>query len=143
MSGRLAPTTTPDTKFFWEALREERLLIQRCSDCGGLRHPPRPMCPRCQSLSWTTVESRGRGTVHSFVLPRHPPLPWFQGTYVVALVDLEEGVRLMANLVGVAPDATVLRIGTPLELEYADVDPAVTLPRFRPAPGAPGPGGAR
>jgi len=130
MSGRLAPTTTPDTKFFWEALREERLLIQRCSDCGALRHPPRPMCPRCQSLSWTAVESRGRGTVHSFVLPRHPPLPWFEGTYVVALVDLEEGVRVISNLCDVPPEE--IAIGMPVEVFFQHFEGGVSLHQFRP-----------
>jgi uncharacterized OB-fold protein len=87
----------------------------------------------------------GRGTLHSFtVVHRAPPPPegavdgaW-AGTvpYVVALVDLDEGVRLMANLVGVTPDPATLTIGAPLTLEYADVTAAVTLPRFRPADGA-------
>ena len=95
MSDRLAPTTTPDTRFFWDALREGRLLIQRCAGCATLRHPPRPMCPRCNSLDWDTIESSGRGEVYSFVLPRHPPWPWFEGTYVVALIALEEGTRIV------------------------------------------------
>ena len=60
MASRLAPTVTPDTEFFWSGLREERLLVQRCDDCGLLRHPPRPMCPRCNSLEWGTVEASGR-----------------------------------------------------------------------------------
>jgi uncharacterized protein len=129
MSGRLAPTTTPDTKFFWEALKEERLLIQRCTECSVLRHPPRPMCPHCRSLSWTTVESQGRGTVHSFVLPRHPPLPWFEGTYVVALVDLEEGVRVISNLCDVPPEE--IAIGMPVELFFQHFDGGVSLHQFR------------
>lgn len=78
MSERLAPTTTPDTKFFWDALKEGRLLIQRCTSCAALRHPPRPMCPRCNALGWDTVEPSGRGEVYSFVLPRHPRWPWFE-----------------------------------------------------------------
>ncbi|HVN49836.1 MAG TPA: zinc ribbon domain-containing protein, partial [Acidimicrobiales bacterium] len=63
MSARPAPATTRDTAFFWEALKERRLLIQRCAACGALRHPPRPMCPRCHSLDWDTVEASGHGTV--------------------------------------------------------------------------------
>ena len=103
MSDRLAPTTTPDTKFFWDALKEGKLLIQRCAGCATLRHPPRPMCPRCNSLAWDTIESSGRGVVYSFVLPRHPPWPWFDGTYIVALVELEEGTRIVSNLCDVDP----------------------------------------
>ena len=86
MSARLAPSMTPDTKFFWDGVREHRLLVQRCASCGALRHPPRPMCPACRSLAWETTEATGRGTVYSFVIPHHPPLPWFPEPYVVAQV---------------------------------------------------------
>lgn len=130
MSSRLAPTTTPDTRFFWEALKEERLVIQRCTACRTLRHPPRPMCPSCNSLAWDTVDASGRGTVHSFVMPRHPPLPWFEGTYIVALVDLEEGTRLVTNLCEVEPENVT--IGMPVELFFARFDDGLVLPQFRP-----------
>lgn len=133
MRERLAPTTTPDTKFFWDALKEERLLIQRCSGCTALRHPPRPMCPRCNSLAWETVAASGRGTLYSFVLPRHPPFPWFEGTYIVALVELAEGVRIVSNLCEVAPEEA--RIGMPVELFFEHFAGGVSLPQFRPARG--------
>jgi len=72
MATRLAPTVSPDTQFFWKGLRDHKLLIQHCTDCGALRHPARPMCPHCNSLDWDTVESSGRGTVYSYVMPQHP-----------------------------------------------------------------------
>jgi uncharacterized OB-fold protein len=130
MSERLAPSMTPDTQFFWEALREHRLLIQRCAGCGALRHPPRPMCPRCRSVEWDTIEASGRGTVYSFVLPHHPPLPWFPEPYVVALVDLEEGTRLVSNIVGVSPDAVMM--GMPVEVRFEHFDGDLVLPLFAP-----------
>ena len=130
MSSRLGPTTTLDTRFFWEALKEERLLIQRCTECRTLRHPPRPMCPACNSLAWDTIAASGRGTVHSFVMPRHPPLPWFEGTYIVALIDLTEGTRLVSNLCDVDP--ADVRIGMPVELFFARFDDGLVLPQFRP-----------
>ena len=111
-------------------MREHRLLIQRCAGCGALRHPPRPMCPRCQSLEWDTVEATGRGTVYSFVIPHHPPLPWFPEPYVVALVDLEEGTRLVSNVVGIAPDAVT--IGMPVQVRYEHFEGDVVLPLFEP-----------
>ena len=74
---RLAPSTSPDTQFFWDGLKERRLLVQRCDGCGTLRHPPRPMCPRCHSLEWTAIESSGRGTILSAVVMRHPQYPWW------------------------------------------------------------------
>lgn len=130
MSDRLAPTTTPDTKFFWDGLKDGKILIQRCKGCARLRHPPRPMCPHCNSLAWDTVPASGRGTLHSFVMPRHPQWPWFEGTYVVALVDLEEGVRLVTNLVDVDPaDAT---IGMAVEGRVEHFDNGVSLTQFRP-----------
>jgi uncharacterized protein len=129
MSERLAPTTTPDTKFFWDALKDGKLLIQRCTGCSTLRHPPRPMCPRCNALAWDTIESSGRGEVYSFVLPRHPRWPWFEETYVVALVQLEEGIRIVSNLTGV--DASEVTIGMPVE-GYVEHFDNVSLPQFRP-----------
>ena len=130
MSYRLAPTTTPDTKFFWDALKEGKLLIQRCAGCATLRHPPRPMCPRCNSLTWDTVESSGRRPLYSFVLPRHPQWPWFDGTYIVALVELEEGTRIVSNLCDVDPaDVT---IGMPVQAFIEHFDNGVSLPQFRP-----------
>ena len=131
MSERLAPTTTPDSKFFWEALKQEKLLVQRCSRCERLRHPPRPMCPRCNSLEWKTIEASGRGTVYSFVMPRHPAFPWwFEGTYVVALIELEEGIRILSNLRDVEPENVT--IGMPVECFIEHFDNGVSLPQFRP-----------
>ncbi len=130
MSARLSPSMTSDTQFFWDGVRAHRLLIQRCVSCGALRHPPRPMCPQCQSLEWDTIESSGRGTVFSFVIPHHPPLPWFPEPFVVALVDLEEGTRLVTNIVGVAPEAVT--IGMPVVVRYEEFDGDLVLPMFAP-----------
>jgi uncharacterized OB-fold protein len=130
MSDRLAPTTTRDTKFFWDALKENKLLIQRCAGCAKLRHPPRPMCPHCNSLEWDTIESAARGTVYSFVLPRHPPWPWFEGTYIVALIELEEGIRIVSNLRDV--DADAVSIGMTVQGYIERFDSGVALPQFRP-----------
>ena len=130
MSARPAPSMTPDTQFFWDGVREHRLLIQRCCGCGALRHPPRPMCPRCNSVVWDTVESAGRGAVFSFVMPHHPQYPWFEYPYIVALVDLDEGTRIVSNLVGVAPDDAT--IGMRVEVGYEHFDDGLVLPMFRP-----------
>jgi uncharacterized OB-fold protein len=134
VSTRLPPTVTPDTRFFWDAAKEHRLLIQRCAGCATLRHPPRPMCPRCNSLEWDTVTASGRGTLYSFVMPQHPQYPWFEYPYVVALVELEEGTRLVTNIVGASPED--LSIGMPLELCFEEFDDGLVLPQFRPAVGA-------
>ena len=135
MAARLAPAITPDTEFFWNGLRENKLLIQRCAGCGQLRHPPRPMCPNCRSLDWDTVESCGRGTVYSYVMPHEPKFPFFEYPYVVALVELEEGVRLVSNLTDIAP--TDVAVGMPVEVYYQAFDGAgsqdLVLHQFRPS----------
>jgi uncharacterized OB-fold protein len=127
------PVTDDDNRFFWEGVADGRLLVQRCVSCGALRHPPGPMCPRCQSLDWDTVEASGRGTVYSYVLSHHPTEPDAEPRLVV-LVDLEEGVRLVANLVRV-PWPQVHN-GMAVEAFFAEVD-GVMLPQFRPAPVVP------
>ena len=130
MSTRLAPTVSADTEFFWEGVRAHQLLIQRCASCGALRHPPGPMCPQCRSVEWDTVAATGRGEVFSFVMPHHPAFPWFEYPYIVALVELEEGVRVVANLVGVTPDDAAIGMAVQVEFEHHDND--VVLPVFRP-----------
>ena len=131
MSDRLAPTVGPDTQFFWDGLRDRKLLIQRCTACQALRHPPRPMCPSCNSLDWDTVESSGRGTVHSFVMPQHPQLPLLEYPYIVALVELEEGTRLVSNLCEVAPGDVDRHAGRGL-LSRTSTTTALVLHQFRP-----------
>jgi uncharacterized OB-fold protein len=130
VSWRIAPSTTRDTQFFWDGVKTNRLLIQRCSACRALRHPPRPMCPRCNALTWDTVESSGRGRVYSFVMPQHPPFPWMEQPYIVVLVELDEGTRLVSNLCGIAPGAVT--IGMPVEVFYEQFDDGLVLPQFRP-----------
>ena len=130
MSFRLAPTMTADTQFFWDGCKDGRLLIQRCDGCGTLRHPPRPMCPQCHSLEWTAIEASGRGTVYSFVMPRHPAMPFLDDDYIVALIELEEGTRLVSNLVDVAPENAA--IGMPVRVRFDAFDGDVVLPMFVP-----------
>lgn len=130
MATRLPPTISADTKFFWDGLRDNKLLIQQCDGCGTLRHPPRPMCPHCRSLDWTAIESSGRGTVYSYVMPHQPRFPFFDYPYVVALVELEEGVRLVSNLTDIDPaDITV---GLPVEVYFQTFDGDLVLHQFRP-----------
>jgi len=95
---RPAPRGSRDSAFFWEGCKRGVLLGQRCAACGVFRHPPRPMCPHCQSLEREEVELSGHGTLHSWCKPVHPPLPMFDPGTLVALVDLEEGPRVLSNL---------------------------------------------
>lgn len=136
MATRLAPSVSPDTEFFWSGLADHKLLIQRCADCKTLRVPPRPMCGNCQSLKWESIESTGRGTVYSFVMPQYPPLPFLQYPYVVALIELEEGVRIVSNLCDIEPAA--IEVGLPVEVFYEKFEAIpsgdeLVLHQFRPA----------
>ncbi|WP_106399311.1 bifunctional MaoC family dehydratase N-terminal/OB-fold nucleic acid binding domain-containing protein [Actinocorallia populi] len=128
---RPRPAINADNAFWFEAAREHRLVIQRCSACESLRHPPGPCCPVCGSFEWDTVESTGEGTVYSYVVAHHPRHPAFDYPLLIAVIELPEGTRLTANLTGVAPED--VEIGMPVSLEWLDADPDLTLPVFRPA----------
>jgi 3-oxo-4,17-pregnadiene-20-carboxyl-CoA hydratase alpha subunit len=130
---RPRPAITADNAFFFEGARRGVLLVQRCSGCGRLRHPPGPACPWCRSLEWQPVESSGRGQVFSYVVIHHPQVPAFEYPLVVALVELEEGIRLVADLVGAEPSA--IHVGMPVVTELVAVDDELTIPMFRPASG--------
>lgn len=129
---RPRPAISPDNAFFWEGVERGELRIQRCGGCGRLRHPPAPMCPHCHSLAWDTLAASGRGTVYSFVVAHHPPIPPFDYPNLVVLVELEEGTRLVSNLVGVDP--AEVSVGMPVEVAFTPVDDELVLPLFRPIP---------
>jgi uncharacterized OB-fold protein/acyl dehydratase len=127
---RPRPAVNLDNTFFFEGAKEHKLLIQRCSSCGALRHPPGPMCPECHSLEWEAIEASGKGTVYSFVTNHYPQVPSFDYPLNVSLIELEEGIRLIANVVGIDPDA--VEIGMAVEVEFVDHDEDLTLPAFHP-----------
>ncbi len=128
---RPMPGVSDDTKFFWEGARGGKLLIQRCKGCGELRHPPGPVCPSCHSFEWDTVEASGRGTVYSFVVMHYPEVPPFDHPNPIVLVELEEGTRLISQLVGVKP--ADVKIGQAVQVEFNSFnDGELVLPQFRP-----------
>lgn len=128
---RPRPAVNLDNQFWFEAAKEHRLVVQRCSSCGVLRHPPGPECPECQSFEWDVVEASGRGTLYSWVVAHHPRHPAFDYPLLVAVVELEEGTRLITNLTGVTADD--LEIGMPLVVDWLDADAELSLPLFTPA----------
>ncbi|HEY3697797.1 MAG TPA: OB-fold domain-containing protein [Spongiibacteraceae bacterium] len=115
-----------DQDFFWEGVKNQQLLIQQCSDCDTLRQPPGPMCPNCQSLRWQPKQSSGRGKVYSWIVSKHPSMP-DSDARIVALIDLEEGVRMVSNLRDV--ELAAIYEAMPVEL-FFDAD--YGLPQFRP-----------
>jgi uncharacterized OB-fold protein len=130
---RPAPRPSRDSAFFWQGCKRGVLLGQRCGSCKELRHPPRPMCPHCQSLEREEVELSGRATLYSWAKPVHPPLPMFEPGYLVALVELEEGPRMLSNLCEIAPED--IEIGQPLEVFFVETAAAGAVHQFRPVQG--------
>lgn len=116
-----------DDDFFWTGIAAGQLLIQRCDGCGLLRHPPLPMCGACHSLSWTPQAASGRGRLYSWILSRPPDAP-AAPPRVVVLVELDEGVRLVSNLIDA--EADTLEVDLPLELCFVEQD-GRRLPHFR------------
>ena len=130
---KLVPSPTPDTQPYWDGLNERRLRLQRCVDCGKVRHYPRPVCDACWSMNVAWRDASGNGRVHSWTVTHHAFHPGFKEElpYTLVTVDLDEGVRMNARLRGLA--ATELRIGLPVRIDYEPAADGITLPVFVPA----------
>ena len=127
---RPSPGVSRDTEFFWQGLDAGELRIQQCDGCGALHHPPVVRCPKCGSYDFGYRVSSGRGHLYSHVEPVHPRFPAFDPGYVVGLVELEEGTRLITNVVDVDPEKVA--VGMPLELVIRPDNSERPLPLFRP-----------
>jgi len=126
----IRPQINRDTAYFWEGTAKNELRIQKCGACGELRHPPGPMCPSCHETKPEYTVASGLGEVYSYVVHHHPPVPGRTTPYVVALVELVEGVRVLAELVDVPPDE--VDIGLPVRIGFTKVDEDLTMPVWRP-----------
>jgi uncharacterized protein len=127
----LRPQQNRDTAYFWEGTQAGELRIQTCNACGALRHPPGPACPECGALDRGHVVASGRGSVFSYVVHRHPPVPGRELPILLVLVDLEEGVRMVGELVDT--DAEKIEIGMPVVVDFRRIDDDLTLPVWRQA----------
>jgi len=126
------PRIDEESRGYWEALARHQLYFQRCRDCGTKRFYPRALCPACLSSATEWVRASGRGAVYSFTVTYQNQAPGFREElpYVLAIVELDEGVRMMSNVVGCAPDA--VRVGMAVEVVFEDVTAEITLAKFRP-----------
>jgi len=115
---------------YWNAARERRLLIRKCNDCGELHFMPRHLCPACWSDKLEWIDSKGTGTVHSYTVIRRASMANFAALvpYVVALIELDEGPRMMANILG--DNALEVRIGDRVEVTFEDRGERATVPQF-------------
>ena len=133
--GRPRPEPTPETKHFWEGCKEGKLLLQRCPDTGRAYFPPRPFSPYTGNRTGEVFQASGRATLHSYVI-HHRPVPGFTPPYAIAVVELEEGPRMMTNIIDCPQTPEALVLDMPLEVAFEAMDEKTTLPLFRPAKGA-------
>lgn len=124
------PEPPEESQPFFDAARDGRLLIQRCGSCSRHQFYPRTLCVHCGAPGVEWVEASGRGTVHTFTVVHRGIPGWVEeGPYVAAVVDLDEGVRMTSNVVGVDPGQ--VSVGMAVEATFVD-EGAFVLPRFRP-----------
>ncbi|HEX9810245.1 MAG TPA: Zn-ribbon domain-containing OB-fold protein [Alphaproteobacteria bacterium] len=127
------PYPSAESRPFWEAARRHRLMVQKCGRCGRFRFPPAARCPHCLAAEHEWTEVSGRGRVFSFVTYHRLYHEGWDGEipYVVAVIELEEGPRLLSTVTGVAPNE--VRCDMPVRVVFDDVTEDVTLPKFAPA----------
>lgn len=128
---RPVPQTTELSEGFWQAVREGRLAIQRCTACGLLRHYPQPMCSACHALGFDWAPVSGRGTIYTYTIAHRAFHPAWQDEvpYAIATIELDEGVRMVCDLLGTPPEAVA--IGKRVEVAFETLPGQGPMPRFR------------
>jgi len=124
------PVITTESRPFWDGCRDGRLMLQQCGDCGGWIYYPRALCTHCHSDNLEWKQASGEGVIYSYTVCRRPAGPAFKEEvpYVVALIDLKEGPRMLSNVIGCAPEA--VRIGQDVRVRFEALNDEVTLPKF-------------
>ena len=127
---RPLPSPTRESQGFWDGMREHEFRLQHCTACGRVRHYPRPVCPHCHSMESEYCKVATGGAVHTWTVCHHPFNFFFTqaAPYIVALVDMDAGVRVNAPLRGVSE--ADLEIGRRVRLDFETVSKEVTLPYF-------------
>lgn len=125
------PVVDPESAPYWAALKERRLILKRCLDCGRHHFYPRALCPHCHSDALEWSDARGTGSIYSYTVARRPAGPAFKADvpYVVAVVELDEGARMMTHIV--TDDVDSVRIGQRVAVAFDAVTDEITLPRFK------------
>ncbi len=135
---RIIPTPTPESQHYWDGARAGELRLQRCNACDKAFFPPRKHCPECGARDVAVFKASGRGTLYSYVI-NHLPSPGFEPPFAIAVVELEEGPRLMSNIVECDQTPEALELDMALEVTFEKLNDDITLPQFKPA----GAGGGR
>lgn len=129
---RPVPQPTPETQHFWDGTRDGELRIQRCTDCSHAYFPPRPFCPECSSRNVAVETASGKATLYSYVI-HHREVPGFTSPYAIAVVQLDEGPRMMTNIVECEQTPEALVLDMPLEVTFEQLDDEISIPLFKPA----------
>ncbi len=130
------PVPTPETQHYWDGAKAGELRLQRCKDCSKTYFPPRPFCPECASRSVEVIKASGKGKLYSYII-NHRPAPGFEeeAPYAIAVVELDEGPRLMTNIVDCEQTPEALQLDMALEVTFEKINDDISLPQFRPAGG--------
>ena len=125
--------TDVDNKPYWDYIKQHELRVQKCLKCGKLHYPVSPICPHCMSLESEWTKLSGKGKVASFVIVHRSRSPLFppNSPYVAAIIETEEGVRMLSNVVGCKPEE--VKMDMPVEVVFEEAGPELTVPRFKPA----------
>lgn len=135
MTDRFVPKPSPETQHFWEGTRAGELRLQRCSACSHTYFPPRPFCPDCGSRDVVVYAASGKGKLHSYII-NHIGAPGREPPFAVAIVELEEGPRLMSNILECEQTPEALELDMPLEVTFETLTGDITLAQFKPVKGA-------
>ena len=127
----LRPRIDYDNRGFWEGMKQHRLVFQKCKTCNLIIHRPRAMCPRCNGMDMGWAPSTGKGHIYSWVnfVYVNAAYPGIKVPYIVAIAEMQEGVRLIANMHDVTSEE--IFVGMPVEVVFEDIADDLTLPRFK------------
>jgi uncharacterized OB-fold protein len=126
---------TPEAQPYWDGLKEQKLLLPTCEDCRKPFFYPRIACPHCHSRRITWMQASGKGRLYSFEIAYRSLNPRFkiEPPYILAMIELEEGPRIMSNLINIKPDPAVITCDMPVEVVFEKLTDEITLPLFQPA----------
>lgn len=129
---RVVPIPTPETQPFWQGTRSGELRLQRCDACAHVYFPPRPFCPKCAGRAVSWFKASGRGSLYSYII-HHRPVPGFTPPYSIAVVELDEGPRMMTNIIDCPQTPEALQLDMRVEVAFKQLNDEIFLPQFRPA----------
>jgi len=132
---RILPQPTPETRHFWEGCKVNELRLQRCTDCQHSYFPPRPFCPKCGSRDVSVYTASGKGFLYSYVINHRPRPDLGKEPHSIAVVELNEGPRMMTNIVGCPQTPEALQLDMPVEVTFESFSDDISLPFFQPAKG--------